>query len=373
MKLTVKVKLQPTDEQRAALLQTLEKANVACNFVSEQAWASRTFGTFRLQKLVYADVRARFDLTAQMVVRLVAKVADAYRLDKETQRSFRKHGAIAYDNRILRWYTDKQRVSIWSVSGRLNIPYQAGERQRDLLRYQKGESDLVYQNGTFYLLATCEIPDPDEQETTLALGVDMGIVNLAVDSDANFYSGEAIEKTRQRMHKTRRRLQKCGTKSAKRRLKRLSGKQARFQKDTNHCIAKRIVANATRTKRAVAIEDLAGIRERTRAIRREQRGRHSNWNFGSLRDMIEYKAKMAGTPVRVVAPAYTSQRCLACGHIERANRRSQSQFLCCACGFSEHADVVGATNISVWATVISPHGATFGQHPLAQSAPSPRL
>lgn len=170
MKLTAKVKLQPTPEQRDTLLQTLERANAACDYISTQAWESKVFGAFKLQKLVYADVRRQFELSAQVVVRIISKVADAYRLDKKTKRQFRKHGAIAYDDRILSWYTDLQRVSIWSVGGRLHLPYLAGERQKELLFAQKGESDLVYSQGEFYLLATCELPDPTEQETEMALG-----------------------------------------------------------------------------------------------------------------------------------------------------------------------------------------------------------
>jgi len=55
----------------------------------------------------------------------------------------------------------------------------------------------------------------------------------------------------------RQRLQKRGTKSAKRRLKKLSGKQARFQKNTNHVISKRIVAKAKQNNQALTIEELS--------------------------------------------------------------------------------------------------------------------
>jgi putative transposase len=306
MKLTAKVKLQPTDEQRAYLLETLERANTACDYISGVAWENKVFGAFKLQKLVYTDVRERYNLTAQMVIRILSKVADAYRLDKKTQRTFRKHGAIAYDDRILKWYTDKQRVSLWSVGGRLNVPYLCGERQRELLQHQKGESDLVYSKGEFYLLATCEIPDPTEQETETALGIDLGVVNIATDSDGTAYSGADVERTRQRMHKTRRRLQKDGSRGSKRKLKTLSGKQARFQRDTNHVIAKRLVETAQRTQRSIRLEDLAGIGSRTRVMRREQRDRHSNWSFFDLRQKILYKAKLGGVRVDFVAPEYTS-------------------------------------------------------------------
>ena len=353
MKLTAKVKLQPTDEQRAYLLETLERANTACNYISGAAWESKVFGAFQLQKLVYADVRERFELSAQVVIRIISKVADAYRLDKKAQRQFRKHGAIAYDNRILKWYTDAQRVSIWSVGGRLNVPYLAGERQKELLFAQKGELDLVYSKGEFYLLATCEIPDPTEQETETALGVDLGVVNIATTSDGETMTSAAIERKRQKHQRLRTGLQKRGTLSAKRHLRKLAGKQARFQKDVNHCISKRLVLEAEHTKRSIALEDLTHIRTRTRVRGKQERARRSNWAFAQLRFYIGYKAKLHGVRVDVVDPHYTSQRCFACGHIERANRKSQDQFLCCACGHTAHADVNAAKNIA-WVAVMQP-------------------
>jgi putative transposase len=84
MKLTAKVKLLPTPEQRQFLLQTLETANAACDWMSARAWEKNTFGAFSLHKIVYAEARERFDLSAQMVVRLIAKVGDAYKLDKKS-------------------------------------------------------------------------------------------------------------------------------------------------------------------------------------------------------------------------------------------------------------------------------------------------
>jgi putative transposase len=353
MKLTAKVKLQPTSEQRDYLLQTLERANAACDYISDVAWKNSVFGAFRLQTLVYADVRQRFDLSAQVVIRLLSKVADAYRLDKKTLRTFRKHGAIAYDDRILKGYTQQQRVSIWSIGGRLNIPYLAGERHKQLLVAQKGESDLVYSNGEFYLLATCEIPDPTEQETETALGVDLGVVNIATTSDGDVMSSATIERKRQKHQRLRSDLQQRGTLSAKRHLRKLSGKQQRFQADVNHRIAKRLVLEAQHTKRSIALEDLTHIRTRTRVRGHQERARRSNWAFAQLRFYITYKAKLHGVRVDVVDPRYTSQRCSACGHIEKANRKSQSAFLCCNCGYADHADVNAAKNIA-WAAVMPP-------------------
>jgi putative transposase len=123
MKLTAKVKLQPTPAQHASLLQTLERANAACDEISDVAWAHRTFNQFGIHKLVYKAIREATGLTAQMVVRCISKVADAYKADRKTKRTFKPQGGIADDARILRWYTDKQEVSSWTVSDRQRIPF----------------------------------------------------------------------------------------------------------------------------------------------------------------------------------------------------------------------------------------------------------
>jgi len=353
MKLTAKVKLQPNEEQRDILLKTLERANAACDYISERAWESNLFGAFGLQKIVYADTRKRFELGAQVVVRIISKVADAYRLDKKIRRKFRKQGAIAYDDRILKWYTDLQRVSIWGIGGRLNIPYLAGERQKELLQSPKGESDLVCIKGEFYLLATCEIPDPTAQKTDRALGVDLGVTNIATTSDGNILTSATIEHQRLKHQRLRTDLQKRGTLSAKRHLRKLSGNQRRFQSDVNHVISKRLVLEAERTKRGIALEDLTHIHTRTRVKGKQERARRSNWAFAQLRLYIAYKAILHGVEVFVVDPRYTSQRCFACGHIEKANRKSQNEFLCCSCGHTAHADVNAAKNIA-WAAVMQP-------------------
>lgn len=356
MKLIAQVKLNPTPEQADALRCTLERANEACNYLSERAWESKTFHQFALHKLAYYDTRAAFpDLSSQIVVRCSARVADAYKLDRKTRRTFRPLSAIAYDDRILRWYVDKGAVSIWSVAGRLHIQFACGEHQRRLLAAQQGESDLILRKGEWYLHAVCNVETPELIEPEGILGVDLGIVNLATDSDGETFSGEAVEKGR-RIHAHRRRnLQRKGTKSAKRKLKQLAGKQANSQADTNHVISKRIVQKAQDTHRAVAVECLTGIRERT-TVRRRQRARHANWSFYQLKQFLSYKCALAGIPLWEVDPRNTSRTCPVCGCIDKNNRKTQALFLCTSCGFSANADVNAAVNIAARAAVNRPNG-----------------
>jgi len=344
MKLIAQVKLQPEPGQTELLRRTLETANAAANFVSEHAWNTKTFRQYDLHHACYHTVRERYELSAQMTVRILAKVADAYKLDHKTQRRFRPLGAIAYDKRILSWKLDKQTVSIWTIRGRQTIPFVAGKRQLALLRFMHGEADLVYRGGEFYLHQVCEVDEPPEGEVDDFLGVDLGVVNIAADSDGNIYNSRTVNNVRHRHRRLRAKLQSKGTKSARRRLKKLAGKERRFATDTNHTISKRIVTAAKDTGRGIAIEDLKGIRNRV-TVRRAQRATLHSWSFYQLRSFIEYKAKLAGVPVVAVDPRNTSRTCPICGHIDKRNRPSRAIFSCVACGFSGLADHIAAVNI----------------------------
>jgi IS605 OrfB family transposase len=242
--------------------------------------------------------------------------------------------------------TKQQSVSIWTLTGRQEIPFVAGKQQLKMLPHQQGESRLMYSRSKFYLLAVCEVEEAPQYDADQFLGVDLGIVNIAADSDGVIHSGSHVNKVRHRNRNLRKNLQKKGTKSAKRRLKKMSGRESRFVHDTNHVLAKSIVEKAKRTRRGIALEDLKGIRNRARA-RKPQRTALNSWAFSDLGMKIVYKARRAGVPVVYVDPAYTSQTCPCCGHISKKNRPNRDDFRCVECGYAAPADTVGAINIAL--------------------------
>jgi putative transposase len=152
---------------------------------------------------------------------------------------------------------------------------------------------------------------------------------------------------RARYHLRRQRLQQVGTKNAKRRLRQMRRRESRFQQDVNHRISKRLVQKAAVSCKALALEDLSRIRERT-TVRHEQRYARHSWAFFQLRQCIAYKAAAAGVAVHLVNPRDTSRTCSHCGHCEKANRKSQAEFSCRnpECGFITNADWNAAINIA---------------------------
>lgn len=348
MKLVANIQLKPTKEQADLLRRTLERCNDACNFLSQRGFDAGVTRQYDLQKLAYADVRARFEIAAQVAIRCIAKVADAYATHKANgheakKLAFRKHAAQPYDDRIISFKPDDV-VSIWTLDGRIKVKAVMGKHQRLLMENRRGEVDLMLVKGKWYLACVCDIDDPKLIDTLEALGVDLGIVNIATDSDGKAYSGDRVEAVRVKLSNRRRGLQSRGTKAAKRRLRKLSKKQARFQKHENHCISKALVDTAKRTGRAIGLEDLTHIRSRVTA-RRAQRARLSNWAFAQLQGFVAYKARRAGVPVVFVDSKYTSQGCSCCGTIDRKNRPDRATFSCTGCGHDEPADVNAARNI----------------------------
>jgi len=357
MKLMAQVKLLPDTRQADALRRTMEQANAASQFVSDRAWETRTFRQYDLHHLCYQAIRTQFGLSAQVTVRVIGKVADAYKLDRQSKRTFRPAGGIAYDDRILSWRLDKSIVSIWTVEGRLHIPFTCGERQRALLQARQGETDLVTFRGLYLLSATCEVQEPEPIDVAGALGVDLGVTNIAVDSDGEVHSSSQVNNVRHRHRRLRAKLQRKGTKAARHRLRQLSGKEARFGQWVNHNISKRIVTKAKDTQRAVALENLEGIRQRV-TVRKPQRATLHSWSFNQLRSFVAYKGIRAGVPVILVDPRNTSRTCPTCGCIDQRNRPSQSKFLCVSCGHAGLADRVAAINIGRRGEVSHPNVST---------------
>jgi len=177
-----------------------------------------------------------------------------------------------------------QSVSIWTTGGRLKaVRFACAPWQLELLRaHRQGESDLLLRDGKWFLAATYGVPEADMNESPEGfLGVDLGIVNIATTSDGERYAGAHLNRVRHRNRRLRGKLQKLGTKSAKRLLRKRSRREARFAKDVNHVVSKRIVAETERSGRGIALEDLKGIRGRVKA-RRPQRATLHSWAFAQL-------------------------------------------------------------------------------------------
>jgi len=354
---TEMLKLAPTQGQAAQLRATMVACNAAADRVAEVAFEHGTANKIRLQQIVYRHLRERFGLSSQMAVRAISKACEAFKRDKAIQPSFRPMGAISYDQRILSW-KGRDAASILTLTGRIVVPvvYQGRWLSTDGTSL-RGAADLICRDGMWFLAVVIDVPEPPGGgEPDGWLGVDLGIVNLATDSDGVAHSGKAMRAVRRRNVELRRKLQAKGTKSAKRLLRKRRRKEARYARDVNHCISKTLVGKAQDTRRGIAVEDLSGIRDRA-PVRRAQRADLHSWSFHQLRAFVAYKATMAGVPIRAVDPRNTSRGCSVCGHVDKRNRRTRDDFRCVSCGHAQPADINAARNIAGRAEVMRPHAA----------------
>lgn len=363
----------PDAAQASALERTLRTVNDAANWVSEVTFEHGVPREYELRKYTYAELKAR-GLGARAAQHVIKKVRDSYttlkaniragNLGKEGSRrrreaeskpvTFRPEAAQPYDDRCLSWQYDQRTVSIWTMDGRVkNVPFVcSADALKTLQAHRQGESDLIERDGMFYLVATCDVPEAEQYEPDGFIGVDLGIVNIATTSDGYLAAGRGLNRYRRRQLALRATLQKKRTKSAKRRLKARARKEARHAANQNHIISKTIVTEAERTGRGLSLEELKGIRNRVR-LRKPQRVALHSWAFAQLGDFIVYKAERAGVPLVFVDPAYTSQTCAECGHVDKRNRVDQGLFICRGCGVVAHADRNASHNLatrgeSVW-------------------------
>ncbi|WP_114313616.1 RNA-guided endonuclease InsQ/TnpB family protein [Thermus caldifontis] len=350
--LSVKCKLIPDASTAEKLSRTVNQFTQACNYALQVARRDNVWNTFALQRAVYRELRERFGLSANLAVRAIARVGKR----KGHKVGGFKATSVDYDQRILSVNLDTEVVSLSTVDGRVKVPMRIAGYQRHLLRSARSiqGGQLVRGRDSWYIHLWCEYDDPPPITPKGFLGVDLGIVNIATDSDGETYSGKHLNSVRHRYRRLRRKLQKKGTKSAKRLLKKLSGKEHRFANDVNHRISKRLVVKAQRTGRGLALEDLRGIRERVR-LRKPQRATLHSWAFRDLVRKLQYKAERAGVPLVFVDPRNTSRQCPACGHTDKANRPTQALFRCVVCGYSGLADHFAAVNIGRRAAVIQPN------------------
>lgn len=390
VKQVVKVRLLPTAQQSAALDATLRTCNEAASWLSAGMHAEQVHRKHDVQKRFYVELKERFGLSAQPTIRVIGKVADAYttlraHIDaghygppgsqkRKTVAAapirFRAQAAQPFDARCLSWQLPgavvarQATVSIWTTAGRLKgVTILAAPRDLIMLRTRAiGETDLICCDGKWFLHATIEAPEaPQTDPVNGFLGVDLGIVNIATSSDGDRAAGSRLNRYRQRQRRLRARLQAKKTSSARRLLKKRRRKEARFAADVNHQVSKRIVAEAQRTGRGIAVEVLTGIRNRVR-LRKPQRVAVHSWAFAQLGGFLRYKASAAGVAFVEVDAAYTSQMCSACGWVDKRNRRSQAAFECGRCSFVGHADHNAAINIAArgverWGEVMHPHAA----------------
>ncbi|MBD2311076.1 IS200/IS605 family element transposase accessory protein TnpB [Desertifilum sp. FACHB-1129] len=356
--ISVSCKLQVPVELRQEIDRTLQGFADACNQILEVAKHENCRNATKLHHLTYYRVKLTTGLKANHVCQAIRRVVGNLKAVKQVHK-FRPT-SISLDARVFTYRESDQHVGITLMSKRVWLPCKIGNYQLALLRGQIPTSATLVKrrSGDYYIQVAVELDTPPTGKTPKVIGVDLGRRDIATTSTHKAWNGSQLQATRDRYSLCRASLQSKRTRGSKRLLKRLSGKEARFQKNINHSISRQLVNEAKTIGATLAFEDLSDIRKslNTQPRNKTERRRTNNWAFYQLRMFVTYKAVLAGVPVVFVPPAYTSQTCSRCHHVHPEQGRSYRNgkvFKCGHCGLETDADSNAANNIATLGAVVN--------------------
>ena len=354
--ITAKIQISATADDKVLLNKTMSVYSDACNYVSDYVFQTHNLKQFSLNKALYTELRERFGLKSQMAQSVFKTVIARYKTVLENESrwikpSFKKP---QYDLVWNRDYSLTQNCfSVNTLNRRVKLPYFAEGMSKyfDHTIYKFGTAKLVNKHGKYFLHipVTYNIEESDISDICNVVGIDRGINFVVATYDSRhksgFVSGKAIKQKRAHYSKLRKELQIRQTPSARRRMKAIGSRENRWMQDINHCVSKALVKNNPRHTLFV-LEDLSGVRNATERVKIKDRYVSVSWSFYDLEQKLMYKAKQNQSTVIEVNPAYTSQCCPACGHIEKANRNKKIHlFSCKNCGYKSNDDRIGAMNL----------------------------
>ena len=344
MKLTrtaeIKLNISPTE-----ILPTLEAYTKSFNFVCQEGFQKKEKNGINLHKLCYYETREY--LPSQLAISSRMKATEALKGVFAKEKKYircpkSKLCSARYDKNSYTLFLDQKQVSLLTISGRKRYALIVPEYYQELFKTWKNTSaDLCIKKNTVYLHIVFEKDITDTQPNGKLIGIDRGINNIAVVSNNQFFGGGQVKNLVNRYRRLRKLLQKKGTKSAKRHLKKVKDKERRFRADINHQISKQIISSLNPGD-TIVLEDLTGIRNKR--LRKEQRTMINSWSFFQLEQFLTYKANAKGIGIEYIDARYTSQRCSKCGYICRSNRKEHS-FCCKECGFRLNSDLNASRNI----------------------------
>ncbi|MEK6861135.1 MAG: RNA-guided endonuclease TnpB family protein, partial [Nanoarchaeota archaeon] len=335
---TIKLKIK----NNPMLIETMKQYREAVSYIADKGFNNKICNRYKLHHLVYYEVRDKFNLPSQFIInaiRVASQALKSIKTSKGSKPRFKEFLPLDFDRRTFTFNSDKVRLT--TIKGRIDIPVEIPEYYWKYLDWSYQTAKIIMdKKGRLFIHIAFRRDINIPTSTGKAIGIDLGIINIAVTSDKRFFNSRQIKKKRIMFKRLRTKLQAKGTKSARRLLKKLSSKEKRFMTWVNHNISKEIVSSLEPGD-TIVMENLKGIRK-------IKRGRKINfwlhgWSFYQLQRFIEYKSIREGIKVIKVNPFQTSITCSRCGNI---GNRVEGFFKCIHCGYSLNADLNVSFNLA---------------------------
>ena len=342
MKLVATIKLKLSFNK--ILFDLMEEYSKCISCISEKGVANNIHNRYKLHHLCYYEAKSQFNLKSQFIInaiRIASQTLKSVKRNKCSNPKFKKYMPLDFDKRTFTFSKDNIRLT--TSNDRLEIPIQIPEYYSKYLGWNYQTARLTYDSKLrkMFLHISFRRTFKSISANGNRIGIDLGINHLAVTSRKEFYSSNEIKIQMLKFKRLRTKLQAKGTKSAKKLLRELSGREKRFKAWVNHNISKQIVDNLNESD-TIILENLKGIRK----IKKNKQMNYwlHNWNFYQLQKFIEYKANQKGIGVIKVNPYNTSKMCSKC---ESTNTKRQRSFIkCLGCGYSLNADLNASYNLA---------------------------
>lgn len=342
---TIKIKLKDLSEVDVQSLRETQKiVSVVFNDHVDWAYENKTWSKLKAHKDLYFTEREKFP---QLPSAMLQSSRDtALESVKALKFKFRpkksENSSIRYDKRLFSFRG--QQLTLSSIHGRIKTIVQFPEWCQNIVKEGKIKGiQLCWDRKKKQFIANVVfdlIDNVKPKDDGTVIGLDRGLISLVTTSDGEIFGAKSVRKSQRKFLYLRKRLSSKGTRSAKRLLRKISGKEKRFSREVNHVITKKLSAQFS--VKTYVIEDLKGIRNKKRG--RKLNKLLSSWPFFQFESFLKYKCEAQGTSVVKVDARYTSQKCSCCGQIKKENRQG-GRYFCNRCGFSGHADINAAINI----------------------------
>lgn len=336
-----------TNEDRSTMEETMRIAMSAWNECSRLVFESKPELRIRqIHALCYDAVRKFVpDAPSQMVVKIERDVMSTFMTINSNKHNISKapiktHMSLRLDVNLYKFFS-ANKIKLTTFKKRIEVGIKTYPKLVELFSKYKAHDPLLYKkNGKMWLQFGFKLPEAQNILEPIAIGVDLGIRNLAVTSEGIIYRDSEYNKHKRELRFKKRNLQSKQTKSAKKHLKKLRHDEKNATKNMTHHLANAIIKDTKAN--VIAIENLKGMKVNTKKYR-SFNNRHAQVPYFIIRQFLEYKAPLKGKRVVTVSPAFTSQTDF------RTGKRDGSRFKGAYFGYDGkvlHADANAACNIA---------------------------
>jgi len=298
-----------SDADKDKIVGMLERQRFAWNECSKVKFNIATNSIVLLHGQFYTKFRQSHpEIPSQVVISAEQSVLSAYRSIKSNKQKLnkppeKKKLSIRLDKRT---YSYKNGVfSIISLEKRIKCsPYIYPKLQELISKYRFCDPLLFEKNDEIWICLTFDIPEILSQNK-LAVGVDIGICNLAATSEGNLYQDKRFNGRKRKLRFNKRKLQSKSkdSKSARQKLKKLKRKERNINQNFSHHLANKIISDTKAD--TIVLENLKSIKVKKHKY--QNKNRISQVPMFELRRILTYKALLHNKQVITVSPAYTSQ------------------------------------------------------------------